>query len=140
MEEPQVKLVKTLARHRLSNTAARTTVFTALLEHGPVTLAELIRYCEASIDRASVYRTTALFESIGVVQRLQIGWKYRLELSDDFQHHHHHLHCLSCGTVTAMPEDPALENRLKAAAKAKGFLPQDHQVEIRGLCANCQAA
>ena len=87
MEDPRAKLTKPLAGQSLSNTAARTTVFAALLDNGPVTMAELIQLCERTIDRASVYRTVTLFESIGVVQRLQIGWKYRLELSDDFQHH-----------------------------------------------------
>jgi len=35
----------------------------------------------------------------------QIGWKYKLELSNAFQHHHHHLTCLQCGGVTPLPED-----------------------------------
>ena len=82
------------------------------------------------IDRASVYRTVALFEQLGIVQRLQMGWKYRLELSDDFHEHHHHLHCVSCGQTTALPEDNELEKSLHAMAQAHNFQLQSHQLEL----------
>lgn len=93
----------------------------------------------ADVDRASVYRTVALFEALGIVQRLQIGWKYKLELSGDFVHHHHHLSCLQCGRIIALPEDTVLEKRLHALANTQNFLSQDHQLEIKGLCADCRA-
>jgi Fur family ferric uptake transcriptional regulator len=73
------------------------------------------------------------------VHRLQIGWKYRLELTDAFTHHHHHLSCTLCGKVIPLPEDPMLEMRLRAMAGSQQFLAQDHQLEIRGQCKNCQA-
>lgn len=91
-----------------------------------------------AIDRASVYRTIALFEQLGIVQRLQVGWKYKLELSDDFHEHHHHMHCTHCGQTTALPEDPALEKNLDQMAAAHGFRLQSHQLELSGLCSTCQ--
>lgn len=138
MIEPITVLKATLERHQQNITAPRLTVFKALLHGGPLTIAELIRACSPGIDRASVYRTVALFERLNIVKRLQIGWKYRLEVSDDFQHHHHHFHCLGCGKVIAMPEDAALEKRLQLLADEQGFTPEDHQLEIRGLCKNCR--
>ena len=99
---------------------------------------EVVLACRGKVDRASVYRNIALFEHLGIVQRLQIGWKYKLELSDNFNHHHHHMTCVRCNQTTALPEDQQLESRLQQLARTRGFAPQDHQIEIRGLCQNCQ--
>jgi Fur family ferric uptake transcriptional regulator len=98
---------------------------------------QLVAHC-SEMDRATVYRNVELFEELGIVQRLQIGWKYRLELTDNFVHHHHHLTCTQCGTVTALAEDEQLERRLLGLAHALNFTPLDHQLEIRGLCTNCR--
>ncbi|HEY1835578.1 MAG TPA: Fur family transcriptional regulator [Candidatus Saccharimonadales bacterium] len=122
-----------------SLTAARKAVFAALQHREPQTMHNIVAACRGQADRASVYRTIQLFESLGVVQRLQIGWKYKLELSDKFSSHHHHLSCTKCGRTIAIDEDPALEKRMRLLAKTNGFLPQDHQLEIRGLCSLCKA-
>ena len=100
---------------------------------------ELVEACQGKVDRASVYRTIAMYEQLGIVQRLQIGWKYKLELSDTFNHHHHHLTCSRCGITIPLPEDQQLENRLRQLARDLHFNPQDHQIEIRGLCKACQS-
>lgn len=102
-------------------------------------MAELAKAC-ASIDRASVYRTITLFERLGIVKRLQMGWKYKLELSDAFQHHHHHLTCSRCGRIIPLPEDERLEKRLRQLVDTLGFDMRDHQLEIQGYCDSCRAA
>lgn len=98
---------------------------------------ELIMACGEQVDRASIYRTIALFEQLGIVKRLQIGWKYKLELSDSFHHHHHHLTCLKCGAVAPLAEDQQLEQRLAHLAKNSNFTMQEHLLEIQGLCLSC---
>jgi Fur family ferric uptake transcriptional regulator len=131
-------LDKALRDHGQSATRARHTVFLALQGQEPQTMHEVVTACHGKADRASVYRTIALFEKVGIVQRLQIGWKYRLELSDAFHHHHHHLSCRQCGRVIPLPEDAQLEASLAATAARHGFVMQEHQLEIQGLCNNCQ--
>lgn len=88
------------------------------------------------IDRASVYRTVDLFERLGIVQRINIGWKYKLELTDRFSDHHHHLSCTKCGKTIAMNENE-LEVFIEQIAHAHGFQPSAHQIEIQGLCSAC---
>lgn len=124
------------ARHQ-SLTKPRLIVFAALQKNEPLTMQQLASIC-AGIDRASIYRTVALFEKLGIVQRLQIGWKYKLELSDTFQHHHHHLTCLKCGRVIPFDEDQMLEKKLLQIAQSEKFTMQGHQLEIHGLCAKCR--
>ncbi len=109
----------------------------ALQSHETQTMHELVARCPG-IDRATMYRNVELFIELGIIQRLQIGWKYQLELTDSFVHHHHHLSCTHCGTVIALAEDTELESRLVALAASQQFVAIDHQLEIRGLCSNCQ--
>lgn len=130
------RLSKSLKDNGYSFTAARRTVFAALQGHEPQTMQEIVA-ASPGIDRASVYRIIALFEQLGIVQRLQIGWKYKLELTDPFSHHHHHFSCNRCGRVTELPEDHQLEARLWKLAKTNGLVVQDHQLELRGLCQSC---
>lgn len=137
MTQPIDRLKDTLKQNGLSLTRSRKIVFNALQDQEPQTMAELVEACWRQIDRATVYRTITLFERLGIVKRMQIGWKYRLELSDDFHHHHHHLTCQVCGRTTALPEDAALETRLKYLAGKAGFQMRDHQLEIQGVCAHC---
>lgn len=89
------------------------------------------------IDRASIYRTVDLFVRLGIVDRLQFGWKYKLELSDTFSHHHHHMTCTSCHAVLAISENDALESLLRELAANAEFTATGHQIEIRGLCKAC---
>jgi Fur family ferric uptake transcriptional regulator len=117
-------------------TESRRAVFQALLGQEPQTMRQLVAACP-TIDRASVYRTVILFERLGIIQRLQIGWKYKLELTEDFSHHHHHLTCLHCGRVISFDESPALEAELRRIAVANNFAVQSHQLEIQGLCERC---
>jgi Fe2+ or Zn2+ uptake regulation protein len=137
MSEPIDQLKVTLRQNGLSLTAARRAVFEALQQPEPQTMSELVGHC-SNIDRASTYRSVVLFERLGIIQRLQIGWKYKLELTDAFMRHHHHFSCVRCGHVITLPEDMVLERRLRAMARRQHFLAQDHQLEIRGLCATCR--
>ncbi len=138
MSDPLEQFSKTLKRHGQSLTQPRQLVFAALQNSQPQIMQQLVKACPG-VDRASVYRTVTLFEKLGIVQRLQIGWKYKLELSDTFQHHHHHLTCLKCGKVIPFDEAEDLEKKLQEISEAKDFSMQGHQLEIQGLCQQCSA-
>ena len=125
-----------LKDHGQSVTAARLAVFNALLGQEPLTMHDVVAHTPG-IDRASVYRTVALFERLGIVQRLNAGWKYKIELSDKFADHHHHMTCTQCGATIAINEDE-LEQLLGRLAAAYDFTPTAHQLEIQGLCLGCR--
>jgi Fur family transcriptional regulator, ferric uptake regulator len=137
MSGPSDQLKNTLRQRGQSLTRTRLAVFAALTDKEPQTMREIVAACEGLVDRASVYRTIAVFERLGIVQRLQIGWKYKLELSDAFHNHHHHLTCRQCGRTFPLPEDRQLEERLATLAGSRNFNMHGHQLEIQGLCKNC---
>lgn len=138
MNIAEIQLQQHLKSHGFSITNARYAVFAALEDKEAVTMAELVTACGQKLDRATVYRTVTLFEELGVVRRVQIGWKHKIELTDAFSNHHHHLTCSACGLVTSLSEDTDLEERLKELAALYKFKALDHQIEIRGLCHACQ--
>lgn len=131
------ELRQLLKEHGLSLTRPRLSVFNALRGREPQTMHELVEACR-EIDRASVYRTVALFERLGIMQRLQIGWKYKLELTDAFSHHHHHLTCLRCGRVISFDETNTLAEDLRRIGQTHSFIIQSHQLELQGLCPACR--
>jgi len=137
MDTPYLTFCKTLERKNLSLTTPRKLIFQVLDTNEPLTIAEIIKACNGQIDRVTVYRTIKLFEKLQIVQKLNIGWKYKIELSDPYQLHHHHMTCTRCHKVLALPEDKILETRLKFLAKYGNFTAIDHQIEIRGICQVC---
>lgn len=120
-----------------SLTGPRRTVFDLLYGQEPQSMQVLIKRAEPEVDRATVYRTVELFERLGIVHRLNVGWKYKIELSDLFVGHHHHFHCSKCGTTYSLEPSPMLETMIDTVAAKENFSPRGHQLEIHGVCANC---
>lgn len=100
-------------------------------------MAALIKHHAGQIDRASIYRTVALFRKLGIIQDIVAGGRRMIELTDSFDSHHHHLSCLRCGKSRTVA-DHALESDLERIASCNGFQPVSHQIEISGICADCQ--
>lgn len=135
----QEKLKIQLKQHGYSATKSRLLVFGAFTEtHNPVTMAQLIKKLHNDVDRASIYRIIDVFEKTGVVSRLQIGWKYKLELTDIFQRHHHHMTCTNCGATISFHETSQLEAELELISKNARFKLQSHSLELIGLCESCE--
>jgi Fur family ferric uptake transcriptional regulator len=139
MNEETGTLKQTLKDKGCSLTKTRQQVFNALADSDTLTMNQLTRKLVQKMDRATVYRTIELFEKLGIVNRVQIGWKYKLELSEKFAGHHHHAVCMQCGKVVAFEESPGLETDIHALGQKLGFKLTSHSLELRGLCPACQA-
>lgn len=118
-------------------TAPRMTLFGLLQNNPALTLSKLIKLLN-SHDQSTVYRNIKLFEKLGIINKLRLGWNTKIELSDMFKHHHHHLTCLKCGKIIALKENKIIEQQLEELAKQLNFRPTDHQLEIRGYCQKCK--
>lgn len=129
---------KTLATHNYSVTNVRQLVFGLLWGAGPQSMRQLNAAAGGAIDRVSLYRTINLFERLAIVQRITIGWKYKVEMSELFVHHHHHITCSSCGQVASVFEHAGLERIIQKLTYKHDFSHQAHQLEITGLCNACQ--
>jgi Fur family ferric uptake transcriptional regulator len=89
---------------------------------------------------ATVYRVLELLTANGFVQRLDVGGgTARFEAVHTSGEHHHHLVCRDCGRVDAF-EDDELERALRLVEGRTGYAVAEHDVVLRGACADCSAA
>lgn len=129
---------KILHDNGVSITKSRNLVFDALKSDSPQTMSELITKTSGEVDRVTVYRVIDLLENLGIVHRITIGWKYKLELSDQFLGHHHHITCLGCGKIVALSETNEFENLINQLGTNAGFEVASHQFELQGYCIDCK--
>lgn len=126
-----------LVENGQSVTKARLHTFQLLLHEKPQSMQQLIQKAAGEVDRVSIYRNIELFERLGIVKKVYIGWKYKVELSDMFTSHHHHLLCLGCGKVVDIEDERHIEAFIQRVAGEQGFTVRGHQFEIEGYCQTC---
>ncbi|MEK7095758.1 MAG: Fur family transcriptional regulator [Patescibacteria group bacterium] len=131
-------LAALLRKNGSSLTRPRKIVFDLLLDQEPQTIQVLVRRAADQADRATIYRTVELFENLGIVHRLNIGWKYKIELSDMFSGHHHHFYCTNCQKTYSLAPNSMLETMIDSVTVKEGFSPRGHQLEVYGLCESCR--
>jgi Fur family ferric uptake transcriptional regulator len=124
-----------LTGHGLSRTKPRRLLYQALATGGPQTPSQLSVALDGRVDRATVYRTVEFFLANGMAIRTG---HHAIELGEAFRPHHHHLECTVCGRSESI-DDSELEATLTAVATRHGYRLDGHQVELTGVCANCQA-
>lgn len=93
------------------------------------------RYPE--IGFATVHRNLKLMCESGIAEEIKIGGakaRYEPKIGRD---HHDHLICLKCGRFIEVKDD-RIERLQDELAKAHGFTPQRHKMEIYGLCRKCR--
>lgn len=140
LEENIRKLKTTLSKNGHRITSARLALFETFFGAGPLSIREILEKTNNRVDRVSIYRNIELFESLDIIHRISIGWKYKLELSDAFVSHHHHLSCVGCGKIIDINEEAQLAEFIAKTTEHFGFKPLHHQFDITGYCADCQHA
>jgi len=129
-----------LLRHNgRSITRSRTLLFEYLQQSGPVTMHRFGEDNSEIADRASLYRTLALFRQLGVIEDRIVTGRRLIELSDTYDSHHHHFTCTRCGACVALVM-PDIEAALAELCAQQGLHSQSHTIEISGLCASCTVA
>ncbi len=86
----------------------------------------------------TVYRTLALLEALGLVQRVHMEEGcHSFTAVRSPESHHHQLICKDCGRVEEF-SDCASEKLLARLQQQTGFAIEDHRLEVIGYCPNCQ--
>jgi Fur family transcriptional regulator, ferric uptake regulator len=89
------------------------------------------------VSRASIYRVLDELETVGMVQRVELGQgTVRYEPVREGAGHHHHLVCERCGRLEPFT-DAGLE---RAISRLSDRVPLDvsvHEIVIRGECRVC---
>lgn len=122
-------------------TSNRRGLVDALVGSGrPLTPAELAAGGDKALS--SLYRNLGVLEDAGVLRRVaSTDGQARYELAEELTEHHHHLVCRSCGRVEDVDASPRLESAMtrvmEQIAAASGFRPEEHRLDVVGLCADC---
>lgn len=119
-------------------TVARESTFKLLISPEPQSISQILAKASGKVDRVSVYRNIEVFEKLGIVHRIYVGWKYKIELSDVFTSHHHHLSCLGCGKIIDIEDEQHIDDFIQEVTKKFDFEPRSHQFEVDGYCKDCR--
>ncbi len=90
------------------------------------------------IGLVTIYRTLALLERLGMVQRVHVesGCHSFAAVRLD-RGHHHQLICRACGRVEEFT-DCALDSVLQKLQERTRFAIESHHLEVVGQCPKCQ--
>ncbi len=121
-------------------TRPRRAVFEALLDdHGHLTveeLAERVHSRQPSVNLASVYRSLALFEELGLARETRLGdegaGRWELAHPDE----HFHLVCVECGNIDHH-QGTLVEQVREHLAGGHGFQAETVDLTVTGRCADC---
>ncbi len=128
------------ASGRRRTTPRREVITAALRRREPFTAQDLVRgLARRGVGRATVFRTLDVLVSIGALSRIHAieGGARCVRYTPCAPSHHHHLVCQACGRVEDVGA-VALDARVAALARARGYRPLAHTVEVVGLCPECR--
>ncbi len=99
-------------------------------------LYQLVKKQFRDIGYTTVYRTMRLLAQSGLCRQIDFG-----DGVSRFEHyynhkHHDHLVCVKCNRLIEVA-NPRIEKIQEKMAKAHGFSPTSHRLEIFGLCRRC---
>lgn len=86
---------------------------------------------------ATVYRTLKIFSQARLVNPVKFDEHTSRYEPETAGRHHDHLVCLVCGSTIEFYDDK-IERQQAIAAKARGFAPESHSLEIHGVCSKCR--
>ncbi len=127
-----------LVEHGLRRTAQREAIIEAVLstkEHFHAEeLLDMAKKIDASVSRATVYRTLPLLVRCGLLRELDLG-KDVMYYDPNFVDHptHNHLICIDCDKIIEF-EDPNMELLENCITRRLGFSPANKIVRIEGRC------
>jgi len=130
-----------LQTHGLKATFQRIAILEAIEHHGHLgvdAIYEEVREAYPTLSLATVYKNIITMQERGVLVEVPIsGHKPQYEIR---KHPHMHLVCRACGAVMDAPLDPTMLQRLEATAQQDGFVLEETQMSLYGLCGACQKA
>ena len=96
-----------------------------------------VRKADASVARATVYRTLSLLRDVGVVEKHDFRYgapNYEVTFA---KAHHDHLMCVFCGEIIEFQE-PRVETIQEEVVKRYGYQLLTHTHKLYGVCKACR--
>lgn len=138
MDTATVDLAATLRQQGYRVTQPRRAVWDALVRSaGHMTVEELARQVQGTVDQASIYRALKLFEELGLARMSHLGDGEASRWEPAHPDEHFHLVCRSCGAVDHHIGTLVEEIR-QHLGDGHGFDVEDVELVVTGRCGNCR--
>lgn len=142
MKQDWESIIKAFVRSRKGRlTHQRMSVARVFMQmSGHPTMGEIestVRKKYPETGRATIYRTIKLLVQAGLATVSDFGDGVRRYEPNITKATHFHLVCSKCGRLVEF-EDPDILQAGVAAARAAGFIPSAVDLEVKGLCPQCQ--
>ena len=99
----------------------------------------MARKLEASVSRATVYRTLPLLVESGLLREMDFGKEHKFYDPNYIEHpSHNHLICVDCNKIVEF-EDRNIETLENCITKRLGFSPANKIVRIEATCDELKA-
>lgn len=110
------------------------TIFKTSEYFTPEQLFDRLRLVGSKASRATVYRTLALLEEIGLIQEIELGDDQKTYRPSHLERKtQNHLVCVDCGDVREI-EDSHLDLLNDCVARRHGFTPVRQNLRIEAAC------
>ncbi len=136
LDELKSRVKKRGLKHSAQRELILQTLYHAKEHLTPEEIYNEVKKLNSSIGLATVYRTLAFLEKEQLVQSVSFGSegkKYELNRGE----HHDHMICLECGKIIEFFNED-LERLQEAIAKESDFKLITHQMNLYGICKECQ--
>lgn len=133
-----MKIREELKQHNLKHTKQRHSILTVLKNSKvPLTMSQIIDNLDVDMDLSTIYRVLDAFEENKLINKT-VPLEPSLAVYDyNRDIHKHHLTCTECFKILVIESCP-LEKYEEQIEKETGFSVKRHQLELYGLCPNCQ--
>ena len=89
---------------------------------------------DASVSRATVYRTLTLLTESALIQELELGKEVKYYDPNYVAHpDHNHIICLDCGEIIEFGS-PVIDRQAQKIAQAQGFTVKSRRLQILATC------
>ena len=137
----EAKIDEILKHNQLSVTGSRKKILELFLSSaGALAHSDIEKKTGEKFDRVTIYRTLNTFLEKGIIHNIptpdnSVLYALCIDNCSEGHHHDNHVHfvCSSCGNTTCLPEIT-----IPAVQLPRGFLPEEYQMVVTGLCKSCQ--
>jgi len=131
-----------LEHHRVKKTTPRVALIKALQAgDAPLSESEIKNLMGELYDRVTFYRSVQTLSRAGIIHRIvadNVMVKYALNNCENGHHHqvdHAHFYCHKCHALFCLRSI-----RLETLTLPDGFVDEEHDLVIRGVCKQCNEA
>ena len=139
LKEAEETFSKFLEKKELKLTSQRRIILRQALRGGHFSADNLLNYSkkeDATISKATVYRTLALLKESHILEEQDFGDGKKLYERAQGRKHHDHFVCIKCGKIIEFENEP-IERLQDTEAKKHRFKIVYHSLKLFGFCRTC---